>query len=314
MHLTHAVSRNPAGAPTRILNHALRMTSTFTLRTPTSADIDDCGRIIHDAFRSIAEQHGFPPDFPSVASAVRTARAMIAHPRVYGAVTEQDGSIIGSAFMSERDPVRGVGPVTVDPAVQARGAGRAMMEALLERAHGAVSVRLVQDAFNTTSMPLYASLGFEVKEPLALLSGTPSGALPAEAEVRALAPDDLDACTDLCERVHGVPRTAEVQDALAASRAFAPFTVRREGRVTAYTTSASMRGFGVAETDEDMAALLFGVAAATGQAMMVILPTRQAELFRWCLRSGLRVVKPMTLMTIGAYQDPRGAWFPSVIY
>ena len=287
---------------------------TYTLRSPTSADIDDCGRIIHDAFRSIAEQHGFPPDIPTVDAGVRMAKAMITHYLTFGVVAEQDGRVIGSAFMSERDPVRGVGPVTVDPTVQARGVGRAMMKSILERAEGAASVRLVQDAFNTTSMPLYASLGFEVKGPLVLLNGTPSGAIPAEMEVRPLASDDLDACTELCERIHGIPRTAEVQDALAAPRAFTSFVVVRKGRVTALTTSASMRGFGVAETDEDMVALLLGVAAATGQALMVILPTRQAGLFRWCLRAGMRVVKPMTLMSIGAYQEPRGAWFPSVIY
>jgi predicted N-acetyltransferase YhbS len=290
------------------------MATSFSLRTPTPADIDDCGRIIHDAFRSIAEQHGFPPDIPSMGAGVRMAKAMITRPLAFGVVAEQEGSIIGSAFMSERDPVRGVGPVTVDPAVQARGAGRAMMEALLERAQGAAGARLVQDAFNTVSMPLYATLGFEVKEPLVLLSGTPAGIIPSGLEVRSLTSTDLNGCTDLCERVHGFPRAAEVQDALASPNAFTPFAAIRGQRITAYTTSVSMRGFGVAETEEDMAALLLGVAAATGQPLMVILPTRQAALFRWCLGAGLRVVKPMTLMSTGVYQEPQGAWFPSVIY
>jgi hypothetical protein len=189
-----------------------------------------------------------------------------------------------------------------------------MMEALLARARAAVSVRLVQDAFNTVSMPLYASLGFAVKEPLVVLSGTPAGALPAGVTVRPLTPDDRDACDALCERVHGVTRAAEVRDALAAPRAFAAYAAVRQGCITACTTAVSMRGFGVAETDADMEALLLGVAAATAQPLTVILPARQEALFRWCLRAGLRVVKPMTLMSIGTYQEPRGAWFPSVIY
>src|SRR3712207_4534055 len=105
------------------------MTQSFTLRPPTTADIDECGRIIHDAFRAIAEQHTFPPDVPTVAAGVRMAKAMVTHPHVFGVAAEQDGRMAGSAFMNERDPVRGIGPVTVDPAVQARGAGRAMMTA-----------------------------------------------------------------------------------------------------------------------------------------------------------------------------------------
>jgi len=28
----------------------------------------------------------------------------------------------------------------------------------------------------------------------------------------------------------------------------------------------------------------------------------------------MRVVKPMTLMAIGAYQEPKGSFFPSVLY
>jgi len=45
-----------------------------------------------------------------------------------------------------------------------------------------------------------------------------------------------------------------------------------------------------------------------------LLPTRNAELFRWCLDHGLRVVQPMTLMSVGLYNEPAGAFLPSVLY
>ena len=45
-----------------------------------------------------------------------------------------------------------------------------------------------------------------------------------------------------------------------------------------------------------------------------LLPTRQAGLFRCCLAQGLRVVKPMTIMAMGGYQEPDGCFFPSVSY
>jgi hypothetical protein len=46
----------------------------------------------------------------------------------------------------------------------------------------------------------------------------------------------------------------------------------------------------------------------------LLLPTRQADLFRWCLKNGMRVLKPMTLMTMGEYHEPRGSYLPSVGY
>ena len=36
------------------------------LRLGTIEDAKECGRIDHEAFKSIADQHSFPPDFPSV--------------------------------------------------------------------------------------------------------------------------------------------------------------------------------------------------------------------------------------------------------
>jgi hypothetical protein len=60
--------------------------------------------------------------------------------------------------------------------------------------------------------------------------------------------------------------------------------------------------------------LLAGTGKLTGQPLFFLLPTRQADLFRWCLGQGLRVVKPMTLMAMNDYQEPRGCFLPSVLY
>ena len=35
---------------------------------------------------------------------------------------------------------------------------------------------------------------------------------------------------------------------------------------------------------------------------------------RWCLQHGLQVTQTMTLMSMGLYNQPEGAWLPSVIY
>jgi hypothetical protein len=45
-----------------------------------------------------------------------------------------------------------------------------------------------------------------------------------------------------------------------------------------------------------------------------LVPTRNGELFRWCLQKGLRLVHQLTLMTIGLYNEPAGPYLPSVLY
>jgi hypothetical protein len=90
----------------------------------------------------------------------------------------------------------------------------------------------------------------------------------------------------------------------------------REGRVVAYASAPHFwqMNHAVAEREDDLRVLLAGVGALGGQPLSFLLPTRQASLFRWCLGAGLRAVKPMTLMTLGAYEDPRGCYLPSVGY
>jgi len=56
--------------------------------------------------------------------ATQLATAFITEPSVFGVVAEKDGKVVGSNFLSEGDPIRGVGPITVDPSVQGTGAGR----------------------------------------------------------------------------------------------------------------------------------------------------------------------------------------------
>ena len=145
----------------------------MNLRSPAAADTEACGRIIYEAFKGINEAHGFPPDFPSMEVATQLAEAFIANPSIFAVIAEVDGKVVGSNFLWEGDPIRSVGPISVDPAAQGAGIGRRLMQAVLERGKDAAGIRLVQDAFNTRSISLYASLGFQAKEPLMLMSGRP---------------------------------------------------------------------------------------------------------------------------------------------
>src|SRR3712207_5302036 len=103
-----------------------------TVRSATSEDANVCGVICYEAFKAIAEQHRFPPDFPSSEVAGGLISFLLSRPDVYGVVAETDGRVIGSNFLWEGDSIVGIGPITIDPAVQDSAIGRRLMEAVME--------------------------------------------------------------------------------------------------------------------------------------------------------------------------------------
>jgi hypothetical protein len=109
--------------------------------------------------------------------------------------------------------------------------------------------------------------------------------------------------------VHGHTRAGELSDGIAQKTAF---VVERQGRITGYASDFGFFGHAVAESNLDMQALISAADSFSGPGILV--PTRNSALFRWCLENGLRVVYPMTLMTVGLYNEPQGAYLPSVLY
>lgn len=306
---------NATKAPVANPETASDRASSVSLRTIEPDDHEVAARIAYNAFAGIHDRHRFPRDFPTLDAARRLVSAFGANPFIWGVAAESGGRVVGSNFLDERGPVRGVGPITVDPDAQAAGVGRLLMEAVIERGDRAAGIRLLQDSFNSASLSLYSSLGFRVEEPVALMSGTPGGGPRRDVEVRPLREDDISACEQLCLSVHGFERTRELRDALAAP-GFSPVVAVRDGRIVAY--ASTLEDFGathaVAETENDMAALIAGAALPGGPAASFLLPLHQHELMRWCLAEGLRIVKPMNYMVIGRYDRPQGAWLPSVLY
>jgi predicted N-acetyltransferase YhbS len=281
------------------------------LRLGSPDDAGPAGTICYEAFKTIAEQHGFPPDFPSSDIATDLISHLLSRSDIHAIIAERDGRVVGSNFLWEGDTVAGVGPITVDPSVQNSAVGRQLMEAVLERARqqGISAVRLVQAAYHARSLSLYTKLGFVVREPLAVLQGQPSGLLVNGRAVRTASEADLDAAHELCRRVHGHERANALRDAIGQGTAT---VVEHERRITGYATEIGFLGHAVGETTDDLKALIAAAPSFSGPGFLV--PMRNAELFRWCLEQSLRVVQPMTLMSVGPYQEPQGAFLPSVLY
>jgi predicted N-acetyltransferase YhbS len=281
------------------------------IRKGTPADAAACGRICYEAFAAIASEHNFPPDFPNAEVAVGVLSTVLTHPGFFGIVAELDGRIVGSNFLDERHPIAGVGPITVDPAVQNQGIGRNLMREVIRRSEerAFAGIRLVQSGYHCRSLSLYTKLGFDVREHLSCMQGAPIREQIQGNVVRAATEQDLEACNRLCIRVHGHHRSGELRDAIKMGKAR---IVERSGRIAGYTTAIAFFAHSVAETNADLKALIAAAESFEGPGFLV--PSRNGELMRWCLGKGLRVTQPMTLMTMGLYNEPVGAYLPSVLY
>ena len=262
------------------------------------------------AFGSISGRHNFPNDFPSVEIAIEELSSLLSNPGIYSAVAEIDGRIVGSNFLDERSTIAGLGPITVDPKAQNRQVGRLLMLDALKRAAGQrfPGVRLLQAAYHTRSLSLYAKLGFEVREPIACLQGSPIGGEIPMHTVRPAVESDNESCNRLCVRVHGHDRGGELREAVAAGTAR---VVEYNASVSGYASSIGYGGHAVGETNDDIKSLIAAAPAFEGPGILV--PARNAALFQWCLEEGLRVVQVMTLMSLGL-NEPAGSYRPSIFY
>jgi predicted N-acetyltransferase YhbS len=285
--------------------------SALVIRAGTSEDVERSGQIFYDAFEAIAARHNLPVEPSSPQFTHLIAEYMLASEGIEMFVASRGEEIVGSAFVDERSVVAGVGPVTVDPAAQDEGAGRALMQAVLnrEREREAAGVRLVQTAYHYRSLALYASLGFVVREPLSVFQGdVPARSLPGLA-VRSAEVEDVIQCDELCTRVHGHARDRELRAAIGAGTAR---VVEGVDGIRGYATGFGYGWHAVADSNEDLVALVCSAEALVELGILV--PSRNAELMRWCLASGLRIVQQSTLMTTGLYSEPAGAWLPSIAY
>jgi GNAT superfamily N-acetyltransferase len=283
----------------------------LVLRAGRSEDAETCGSICYEAFKAIADEHNFPPDFPSPEVSGGVLTSLLSRGDIYRVVAEVDGRVVGSNFLWENGTIAGVGPITIDPSAQNVAVGRRLMEAVLQRARerGVVGVRLVQAAYHNRSLALYTKLGFDTREPLSNLQGEAiEQQIPGYA-VRSATEEDLDACNKVCLKVHGHDRGPELLEAITQGSAN---VVEHDERISGYTTLVGFFGHTVGESNEDLKALIGAAESFPGPGFL--LPTRNSEMLRWCLERGLRIVQPMTLMSLGLYNEPRGTFMPSVLF
>jgi GNAT superfamily N-acetyltransferase len=283
----------------------------LTLRSANTSDAASLGRICYEGFNTISGQHNFPPDFQTAQAAIELMSFLVSAPFIYSVVAEIDGRVVGSNFLWENDAIAGVGPVTIDPLFQNADIGRAMMLRVLDRAREQrfAGVRLVQAAYHQRSLALYTKLGFDAREPLSTMQGQPIRKMLPGYPVPAATANDIDPCNRLALRIHGHDRGRELSAAIVQGTAR---VVEHQGYITGYSTTIGFFGHALGESNNELKALIAAAPDYPGPGFL--LPTRNSELMRWCLGQGLRIVQPMTLMSMGLYNEPSGPFLPSILY
>ena len=272
----------------------------------------ELGRICYEAFKDISDRHHFSSDFTSAAMGRMIMGLLTGREDVYGVTAMMDGQPAGSNFLMVADEVGGLGPISVEVSMQGKGIGRALMRNVIVHAKeaGVEKVRLLQDSFNMTSLSLYASLGFDTKEPVAVMQPTPGER--ADESVRAVSEADLEVVDRLSQQIYKVSRRNEVASGIAGP--FRSFLRERNGRVAGYYIPG-IAGHGVAETEDDLVALVRETARQMPPDFhRVLCPLTEGDLYRKLLANGCRNIKVMNLMALGPYERPDGAWLPSVLY
>ena len=301
------------------------MTSTeqgLRLRPGVIDDAKEIGKIIFEAFSEIADKHGFPREFPSIDVGINVATFFLSNPGFYSVVAEAmdktNSKTVGSNFLDERsDLVAGVGPVTIDPKSQNKGVGRKLMINVMERAKSKnyPAIRLLQAAYHNRSLALYTNLGFEVREPISTLQGKPIEASVPGRSVRMATEADLESCNALCRAIHGHDRNGELNDSI--KQGIAKVVIQDE-KITGYTSGLTYFNHSIGFSNDDLKALIASESSTSTTDSYggpgILIPTRNTELFRWCLNNNLRLVHQLTLMTIGMYNEPAGSYMPSILY
>jgi hypothetical protein len=209
-------------------------------------------------------------------------------------VAEQDGTICGSVFARRRGDRVAVGPVSVDPASQAIGVGRRMMEALFELFPDAASFRLSQAAFNKESFSLYSKTGFVAAEQCLRLERPPAPVTPEEDEphVRVVTAESAPVLADLDRRLTGAERERELPTLFAMGKVYVHGA---DSDIQGYlatmpTPGPTFLGPAVAHSEAQLAALIRAALRDIGPRPSALhLPARFAPAIDESFRLGFRL-------------------------
>ena len=278
----------------------------ITIRPATPADLPEAHRIWRDAIDAYTEPLGgqpLPRENPGVmrlhAHCISTdaSRFQVAvRTSVRG-----EGRVVGFGCAVDRGPLWFLSMLFVEPGEQARGLGKALLEALLPRPLDGRVLATCTDAAQPISNGLYATLGIAPRMPMFNCVGRPDvdfawPALPDAVRVGHV--DDHGAwreSRELAEFDEGLLGFAHPQDhGFVADEPRHAFALRAEnGRLLGYGYAGQVGRLGpIAVDDPALLAPFLGVLLRSVQprgASAVWIPGAAGDSLATLVRSGLRI-------------------------
>jgi len=282
----------------------------LTVRLTVPSDVEPLSKIAFTAARSIHKQHGVPFFLPTPEDTKALIQLLMDDPSMYGIVAGLDGRIVGCAFLHEKDEIKSISGIVIEPKFQGRGVGKKMVELLIERAN-CRSIRMAfAETFNLPYFNVLAGFGFRPHETISIVSGIPKGTFDGLLEVRPMVLSDVDACDELHYETQGFSRRNEMIKCLDPIYAARPYVALQSGELVAYTCSFSYHGHTIAKDLTALKQLYIAVAGIMSHAgatpRIAIFGRLYPMLLAWALReAGLKLERNTNLMVLGQYKPPQ---------
>lgn len=303
--------------------------SGFCLRPISQDDRDEVSRLIFHStnryYRSIGRQPIFKGDELSP-SDIFDVYERIDPGEGIAAVDDESRKIIGSCFVHPRETHVSLGIMNAHPDHFGRGAARAILKEILDRARIADKpVRLVSSCFNLDSYSLYTRAGFVPFETFQdMFVEVPTGGLPLgppnNLAVRTATLADVEEMALLEREISGISRVDDYR-----------YFVHNEDnlwRVAIVESPPGIDGFlvccgshalnmigpGVARTQEHAAALLYDqLNSQEGRCPVLLVPVKCGDLVRQLYDWGARNCELHVAQSFGAAQAPAGIIMPTFL-
>ena len=283
-----------------------RAAAGITIRPASLADLPDAHRIWRDAIDAYMERLGSQP-MPRENPGVRRlhAHCIATDPSRFQVAVRSsirgEGRDVGFGSAVERGPLWFLSMLFVEPGEQARGLGKALLDALLPVPLDGRVLATCTDAAQPISNGLYATLGISPRMPMFNCVGRPDFDFefpPLPDALRVVHVDDHDAWRDSPELTafdEALLGFAHPQDhAFVAAEPRHAFALRDDpGRLLGYGYAGEIGRLGpIAVADPALLAPFLGVLLRTVQprgASAVWIPGAAGEALSAVVRSGLRI-------------------------
>jgi len=288
------------------------------VRPMCEEDLPACASICYEAFTEFNASVGLSPEFPprevvDVPSALLSQAFM---PGFEGFVAENaEGTIVGSNLVELRDEVAGIGPITVSPAAQDTGAGKLLMQAVMQAAakKDMRTVRLCQIASNAKSFSLYLNVGFDPLWTCLQYEGFSTVDQIPGFTCEPLAATHVEACSALHKSACGSHRGKDIEAMIGSPHPNCVVIDDATQQIVAYTTGTFLSGHTVATSDDAFKALVVFQSKAIQAAQSAGAPLPPTTFFfppgfphlaRWLASNGFRLNRQIVRMGYGPQDTP----------